>query len=131
LLQHPDTTVRVVTDIASDASDGLFDERLLRHIFENLLSNAIKYSPNGGEVRLQVRREGLGTVFALMDQGIGIPAPALKHLFEPFHRAGNVGDIEGSGLGLAIVKSSVDLHGGHLSVLSQTDHGTCFTLRIG
>ena len=128
--QYPHSAARTVVDIASDAQTGMFDEKLLRHVLENLLSNALKYSPQGSEVRVAVVRDGPCTVFRISDVGIGIPPTALAHLFEPFHRATNVGDIEGTGLGLTIVKSSVELHRGTITVDSTEGQGSCFTVRI-
>jgi PAS domain S-box-containing protein len=125
---HPNASSTVTLDISPEVREGLFDPKLMRHIFSNLLSNAIKYSPQGGEVRFCVRREESRTVFTVTDQGIGIPALELPHLFETFHRASNVGDIAGTGLGLAIVKSSVDLHRGRIEVQSQPGQGTRFTV---
>jgi len=66
--------------------------------------------------------------FEVSDQGIGIPDADLPLLFDTFHRAANVGNIQGTGLGLAIVKRSVDLHGGTLSVSSVLGKGTVFTV---
>lgn len=109
---------------------GQFDQVLLRHVFGNLLSNAIKYSPAGGEVTFDVRWADGGYVMSVSDQGIGIPADELPHLFSSFHRANNVGDIKGTGLGLAIVKHAVELHGGHISVTSQPGEGSCFIVRL-
>jgi signal transduction histidine kinase len=109
---------------------GLFDKKLLQHIVGNLMSNAIKYSPGGGVVRLTVRQCGEATMMEVNDQGIGIPLDEVDHLFESFHRASNVGDIQGTGLGLAIVKNAVELHGGRISVSSQGGCGTCFTVHL-
>lgn len=128
--QHPQGAAQVVCEVSPEVSPGLYDEKLLRHIFGNLLSNAIKYSPQGGEVRFEVRREGADTVFRVADQGIGIPPDELGHLFESFHRASNVGEIQGTGLGLAIVKNAVDRHGGSISVDSRLGAGTAFTVRL-
>lgn len=129
-LQHPEGGSRVVCDVDPDLAPGLYDEKLLRHIFVNLLSNAIKYSPGGGEVRFEVRREGEDVVFRVRDQGIGIPAAELPHLFESFHRASNVGDIQGTGLGLAIAKNAVDMHDGTIEVESVVGQGTTFTVTL-
>jgi signal transduction histidine kinase len=113
---------------------GLYDENLLRHIFSNLLSNAFKYSPHGQEVCFHVREEGSSVVFDDIDQGIGIPANEVAHLFESFHRASNVGNIPGTGLGLSIVKKSVELHRGTIEVTSRVGdepgHGTHFVVRL-
>ncbi len=128
--QHPATACVVVTDFASDVPAGSYDEKLLRHVFGNLLSNAIKYSPQGGEIRFRVAREGARVVFEISDHGIGIPVAEIGHLFESFHRASNVGNIQGTGLGLAIIKSSLELHGGQIHVYSEPGCGTSFTVRI-
>lgn len=128
--QHPQGSAKVECRVAPELSPGLYDEKLLRHIFGNLLSNAIKYSPAGGEVRFEVKREEKETVFRVADQGIGIPPEEVPHLFESFHRASNVGDIQGTGLGLAIVKNAVDMHGGRISVDSRLGAGTAFTVRL-
>lgn len=128
--QQPDSPCHVAVEFSANLVDGLYDEKLLRHIFSNLLSNAIKYSPLGGEVHLKVFAQGPHTVFEVSDQGIGIPPDELGHLFESFHRASNVGAISGTGLGLAIVKQSVDLHGGRIDVHSLPGQGTTFTVTL-
>lgn len=115
------------------ASDGeypnvLLDEKLLSHILMNLLTNAIKYSPQGGEVRLSLSSADGCLIFQVSDQGIGIPAADQEHLFKPFQRATNVGQIEGTGLGLAVVKDNLDLHGGTIAVESREGVGTTFTI---
>ncbi|MBE2267633.1 MAG: sensor histidine kinase, partial [Anaerolinea sp.] len=66
----------------------------------------------------------------ITDQGIGIPPESLKHLFEPFHRAGNVGAISGTGLGLPIAKEAVELHAGTIAVESQVGVGTTFIVAL-
>jgi PAS domain S-box-containing protein len=106
------------------------DEKLMRHIIINLLSNAVKYSPAGSTVYLNVSGKEGGIIFQIQDEGIGIPEEDQKRLFEPFHRARNVGDISGTGLGLAILKKAVDLHGGTIHVDSKEGCGTTFTITI-
>ena len=128
--QQPEGTCHVAMECADLPPDGLYDEKLLRHIFSNLLSNAIKYSPEGGEVALKIFADGTQTVFEVSDRGIGIPPDEMGHLFESFHRASNVGDIKGTGLGLAIVKNAVDLHGGTIDVRGNEGQGTVFTVRL-
>jgi len=126
--QQPGDRSQVALEIGEQVGEGAYDEKLLRHIFSNLLSNALKYSPGGGQVRFKVRREVASTVFEVADQGIGIPTNEIPHLFEPFHRASNVGVIQGTGLGLAIVKSAVEMHGGTIEVNSVAGEGTAFTV---
>ena len=66
----------------------------------------------------------------MSDQGIGIPAESLPHLYEPFYRAKNTGDIGGTGLGMAIVKESVDFHQGTIHYASNVGVGTTVTVRL-
>jgi signal transduction histidine kinase len=107
------------------------DEALLRHIFGNLLSNAVKYSRAGTPVEFTVERQGMDAVFVVRDRGIGIPEADIKLLFQPFHRARNVGEVAGSGLGLVIVQRCVDLHGGTIKLDSAEGAGTTVTVRLG
>ncbi len=129
-LQWPNSRCEVSTAFDLEETHGLFDAKLVRHIFDNLLSNAIKYSPNGGTVRFAVRKVDGRTLFKVSDEGIGVPQEDLAKLFDSFQRASNVGGIPGTGLGLAIAKSSVDLHGGSISVTSQLGLGTCIEVRL-
>lgn len=126
--QLPDSTCTVHTTIADGIGWGVYDEKLLGHIFGNLLSNALKYSPDGGTVRFTVHARDGGAKFEVADEGIGIPADEIPHLFGSFHRASNVGGIQGTGLGLAIVKNAVDKHGGRITVTSTPGEGTRFTV---
>lgn len=128
--QAPESSCTVLTDFPPGMDPGLFDDKLLRHVFGNLLSNAIKYSPGGGTVRLAIRTGPTHVEFTVSDQGIGIPRAELDHVFSSFHRASNVGNIKGTGLGLAIVKNAVELHGGTIAVSSEPGAGTCFTVRL-
>ncbi|QDL11731.1 histidine kinase [Brasilonema octagenarum UFV-E1] len=114
----------------SDSMPCCMDEKLLGHILGNLLSNAIKYSPTGTTVRFSLTFENALAVFRIQDQGIGIPPADLPHLFESFHRATNVGNIQGTGLGLAIVKNCVETHHGEITVKSEIGLGTLFTVTL-
>ncbi|MEX0271533.1 sensor histidine kinase [Leptolyngbyaceae cyanobacterium UHCC 1019] len=97
-------------------------------MLNNLLSNAVKYSPAGGTVSLELHGELDRFSLGISDQGIGIPPQTLPHLFTPFYRAANVGQIPGTGLGLAIAKQCAELQGGNISVDSTLGHGTTFTV---
>ena len=106
------------------------DEALLRHILSNLITNAVKYSPENTEVTVKAHRDGMDAVIEVIDRGIGIPEKDLPHLYEAFHRAGNVTNIPGTGLGLVIVKRCVELHRGLITVKSEIGRGTTFTVRV-
>jgi PAS domain S-box-containing protein len=105
------------------------DEKLLRHALGNLLSNAIKYSPEGGEVLLELKYDQRIQI-RVCDQGIGVPAADQKHLFDPFYRASNVGEMTGTGLGLPIAKQAVELHGGTLELVRSDTTGTEFVITL-
>jgi len=106
------------------------DKKLMRQLITNLVSNAMKYSAADTTIRISLAKSGEALVFQVQDQGIGIPAADLTYLFEPFHRAANVDAIAGTGLGLTIAKEAVELHGGTITVESQSGVGTTFTVYI-
>jgi PAS domain S-box-containing protein len=114
---------------------GLWDAGRLDRLFANLLSNAVKYSPAGGAITVRLTREAEAAagwaVLVVQDEGMGIPAADLPHVFERFHRGGNVaGQIRGAGIGLAGVAQIVEQHGGTIVVDSQEGHGATFTVRL-
>lgn len=106
------------------------DEKLLRPILTNLFSNAMKYSSLGCHIDLEVCCHKQTVTFQIKDVGIGIPVADQQHLFEPFLRGSNVGEIPGTGLGLAVVKKLVDLQGGHICAASEVGVGTTFRLTL-
>lgn len=117
----------------ADSTPCLFaelDEKLLQHILSNLLSNAIKYSPVGSTIQFFLTCCDNHIIFQIQDQGIGIPEEDQPRLFEAFHRAINASKLPGTGLGLAIVKNAVDLHSGEITVNSQVEMGTTFTVKL-
>jgi PAS domain S-box-containing protein len=114
---------------------GEWDAPRLERVLGNLLGNAVKYSPDGGEMSLEVRREERDgqpwARVAVRDRGIGIPDAELPHVFERFHRASNVvGRFPGEGIGLAGAKQVVEQHGGSIEVESQEGRGSTFSLRL-
>ncbi|MCB1179872.1 MAG: hypothetical protein KDK36_20010, partial [Leptospiraceae bacterium] len=107
-----------------------FDLKLLRYIVINLLNNAIKYSDKGKDVEFHVSRERDNLVFLIKDYGIGIPENEKSKIFEPFHRAKNVGTRNGTGLGMAIAYKSTLMHGGKINFESNEGKGTTFKVNI-
>lgn len=110
--------------------EAMVDKKLMRQIINNLVGNAIKYSPVDKVVQVSLQAVNSSLVLQVQDEGIGIPPADLKHLFEPFHRAANVGEIAGTGLGLTIIKEAVELHSGTIVVDSQVGVGTTFTINF-
>jgi signal transduction histidine kinase len=108
------------------------DEQRLEEVLQNLLQNAIKYSPHGGSVTIRIQQQEGQAAIAVSDEGIGIPADAHPHLFEPFYRASNTSAhlIMGTGIGLYIVKEIVTRHGGVVDVRSTEGRGSTFTIQL-
>ena len=118
--------MRLETDFAAEVPGLKADPLLFRRVLQNLLENAVKYSPVGGKVRLEVRVEDPAIRFAIYDQGPGIAAADLAHLFEIFYRGQREGDTQGFGLGLATVKRIIDAHGGRIWVDTAPGRGSTF-----
>jgi len=108
------------------------DRARMKQVVVNLLDNAIKYTPSGGGIRLQVRRQNGHAVLDVADTGIGIPADALPHVFERFYRVDKSRSREqgGAGLGLSIVKSICSAHGAEVEVESKPGKGSHFRIKL-
>ena len=110
----------------------------VRDVVLNLLSNAYKYTPSGGKVELYLREvpceeEGFAIMETVVkDNGLGMSAEFIPHMFEEFSREHNTTDIkvEGTGLGMPIVKNLLDLMGGTIEVESELGKGTTFKVYI-
>ncbi|MEH1941382.1 MAG: hybrid sensor histidine kinase/response regulator [Nostoc sp.] len=107
-----------------ESTQAQIDEDLLNCILTNLISNALKYSPQNGTIWFDLICKDRLATFQIRDRGMGIPLKDQSCLFQPFHRASNVGVIQGTGLGLTIVKKCVDLHGGQIQLESEQGVGT-------
>jgi len=108
------------------------DRSRLQQVIVNLVANAIKYTQEGGEVEVSVRRDGDTAVLEVADNGAGISAHALPHVFERFYRADKARSRNsgGAGLGLAIVKAICTAHGTEIKVSSEEGHGSRFTVAL-
>jgi PAS domain S-box-containing protein len=115
-------------DLSPDLPIVQADADRLRQVFGNLLSNAIKFSPGGGTVVVSVQAEGDEIHVAVSDEGIGIPAEALLHIFERFFRVDSSDrrEIMGTGLGLSICREIITAHGGCIWAESEEGVGSTF-----
>jgi signal transduction histidine kinase len=110
----------------------LGDEQRLVQVLDNLVSNALKFSDPGNTVTMRMCEEGKFIRTEIEDQGIGIPADKLPHVFERFYQVdgSTTRRFGGTGLGLAIVKQIVESHGGQIGVRSKQTEGSCFYFTI-
>ena len=108
------------------------DRTRLQQVIVNLIDNAIKYTQEGGVIDVSVRREGNAAVFEVSDNGPGIPADALPHVFERFYRADKARSRAngGAGLGLSIVKAICAAHSADVKVSSGEGRGSCFHVEL-
>ncbi len=117
-----------------DARDAVvkFDENCLSNALTNLLQNAIKFTERGA-VRVRVYCDSAGVqCLDVADSGVGIDAQFVPHVFEPFSQENSslTRKFEGVGLGLALVKKYLELNGAEISVASEKDKGSTFTIRF-
>ena len=107
------------------------DPRRLDRVFSNLVKNAIEHTVEGG-VRIWVGRRARDVVVTVADEGEGIPAEDLPHIFERFYRADvhRARTLGGTGLGLAIALENVNLHRGSIDVQSEVGQGSTFTVTL-
>lgn len=108
------------------------DVNLINRVFHNLVENAIKYSGENSQIEIKSWDDDKWVYVEIKDNGAGIPAPDLPHVFDKFYRVKNDAShkIKGTGLGLYLVKYFVELHGGDISVSSEMGQGTCFKIKL-
>ncbi len=121
--------------LTADLSESLLltaDGAKLEQVMYNLVENAVKYTPEGGHIHVAVFRTGKQAVFAVTDDGPGIPAEDQPHIFDRFYRVDKARSREtgGTGLGLSIVKQIVALHHGTVTVESQEGAGSTFRVEL-
>jgi len=129
------------------------NEAQLRQVIRSLLNNAIKYTPEGGQIYCECLilstpassgsqtqetgwpgqtnlSHGVWAAVRVSDTGIGISAENLPYLFERFYRVKTQQNIRGTGLGLSIARKLVELHAGHIAVISTPGQGSTFAVYL-
>jgi signal transduction histidine kinase len=122
--------IRIVTRVPEGIGSFVADGKRVRQILFNLLANAIAFSPAGGRVMVEARRDGEAIEFAVADQGPGFPEDFVEAAFDRFASQPRGAGRGGAGLGLAIVKSFVELHGGTVAIESRDGEGARVVCRI-
>ena len=121
---------RVISKVEQDLPLACFDYDQLSRVLMNLGENALKYSPEGTPITIGARLSEGAIEFSVDDQGPGIPADFVPHMFETFTRAGVNKGVPGSGLGLAICKGLVEAHGGTIWAETEEGRGTTVYFRV-
>ena len=119
--------LKLLTEISDEQESFQADERKLKQILYNLLSNAVKFTPEGGNILVQIFPENgvsggdKGLHFSVIDTGIGLEPEDLERIFQPFEQADNSASrkFQGTGLGLALTRKMVELHGGKIWAASE------------
>jgi signal transduction histidine kinase len=123
-------SLQVAAKLDLDSID--VDEERMMQVLGNLISNALRHTPPGGRVTLGASQEADRIHLTVADTGEGIPDNNLSKVFERFYRGETSRqreDVE-TGLGLAITKSITEAHGGKISVDSEIDQGSTFTISL-
>jgi signal transduction histidine kinase len=117
---------------SSNLPPVLGDPKSLERAVMALVDNAIKFSPHGGDVRINLGKDGEKVLVAVEDYGIGIPPENLPRVFDRFYHLERSGDdlFRGIGLGLAITRQVIEQHHGRLDVVSAPGRGSTFTLTL-
>lgn len=122
---------KLVIDCELEETEITSSPAYLEIVWNNLISNAVKFTPEGGKIFISVKNDCGKAVVTVRDSGCGISPETGKHIFEKFYQGDTSHSQEGNGLGLALVKKVIDLTGGTISVESQVDKGTTFTVALG
>lgn len=119
--------------IKFDVDDGIMvfsDPELLYIVWKNLISNAIKFTPDNGIIGIMLIKDGDSIKVKINDSGCGMSQETINHIFEKFYQGDTSHSSIGNGLGLTLVKRVLDITGNEISVESEIDKGTCFTVTL-
>lgn len=138
-----DITLSVAKYIESKNLNLIFDTEVeekiiscdpdkIERIILNLLSNAVKFTPEGGEIHVNIYEGEDRVVISVKDSGIGIPHEMQSSIFDRFVQVDKTTSrsSEGSGIGLSLVKSLVEMHGGRISLISECGKGSEFVIEL-
>jgi two-component system phosphate regulon sensor histidine kinase PhoR len=131
-LDHSEKKVKVDFQFEALKSEVIADKLHIGNIFSNLVDNAVKYSIQEPHIHCKTSNNGIGMIIEFSDNGIGMSFETQKHIFDRFYRVptGNIHNVKGFGLGLYYVKTMIEAHGGSVSVKSEINKGSQFTLHL-
>ncbi len=103
---------------------------LIQQVWQNLIDNAVKFSNKDGKITVSLKSDGDRIKVLIADNGIGMDAETILHAFDKFYQGDTSRSKDGNGLGLALVKRIIEISGGTITLSSQKDEGTAFTLYL-
>ena len=129
---HLPPNVTVSLEVAPDLPAVAADPDKVRQVLTNLVGNAVKYSPDVGDVRVDVAMRGAVVCFSIRDEGLGIPAAEQARVFEKFYRLDPelTRGVGGTGLGLYITRELVRRMNGRVDVESREGEGSTFSVEL-
>ncbi len=119
--------VEIKCDIEETNFEIYFDRQSIITILDNLITNAMKYTEQG-IIKISLRKSGYYAEIGIEDTGYGISESALPHIFERYYQEQGPHQASGTGIGLSLVKNLIDLHKGKITVQSEQNKGTKFTV---
>ncbi|MGN1410901.1 MAG: sensor histidine kinase [Oscillospiraceae bacterium] len=127
-IEYQDKNVTI--NLIADENINVHADRIMMvRLFMNLISNSIKYGNQDGITNVSIKRDGKNLICSVSDNGIGISHENIENIWQPFFRVNRTME-NSTGLGLPMVKKIVNLHGGHIYVVSQLGEGTEFNLKM-
>jgi signal transduction histidine kinase len=130
LLEHQWIDRNIEWDLNLPNTDYYSNADLLSQVWKNLLENALKFVSDGGKIGVHIYRVADKIAVQVFDNGCGMDAETMNHIFEKFYQGDVSHTKRGNGLGLSIVKRIVDLCGGNIQVESAVGKGTLFTVTL-
>ena len=124
--------IRIVRRFQDTLSGIEADQELLARAVTNLVANAVKYSPDNTSITVETGSNDNDFRIVVTDEGCGIPADHLHLIFDKFYRVPQrrTAEVSGTGLGLSLTQEIIDLHGGTISVTSEPQKGSAFTVLL-
>lgn len=121
---------QLVLNIPAGLAPVPIDLVLMSRVLVNILDNAVKYSSMGTTIKIDARQTDMMLEIVVSDEGIGIPASSLDHIFDKFYRVRRRNGVGGTGLGLSISRGFTEMHGGHIRAENRVEGGARITITL-
>ncbi len=115
-------------ELELETTDYYGNAELIEQIWINLIGNSVKFTPEGGSILIRGEIDGDRIWVEIKDSGVGMDEETITHIFEKYYQNDNLNAVRGNGIGLSIVYRIVTLCGGQISVRSEVNEGSIFTV---